>query len=115
MVGRSPVLVEVGEGDRRRTRDVHDGAQIDAFRGERACKRRAEAVIRECAEERRLALEARDRAADVEGRATRVRLDRAVEADNQVEERLSGDQYHGAISPEPRSMSVVGTMTRFVG
>ena len=115
VVGRSPVLVEVGEGDRRGQRDVHDGAQIDAFRGQRAGERRAEAVVGECAEERRVALEARDRAADVEGRATRMRLDRAVEADDQVEERLSGDQDHGAISPEPRSISVVGTMTRLVG
>ena len=31
------------------------------------------------------------------------------------EERLAGDQYHGAISPEPPGISVVGTTTRLDG
>ena len=112
-VAGDAVVVDLGERQRRRVVGAHDAVERHAVVGEQRLEPLAEAVARKAAEVGDRLLEPADRARGVERPAARMAVQvvgRALE--DEVVERLTADQDHGASSPLPRSISVVGTTTR---
>ena len=127
-VARAAGRVDLGERERRGLVGPDDRVEADGVLGEHALVGRPEAVTRQPSQEGDRLLEAPDRPRGVEGAPARVRADvlRTV-LEHEVEQRLAADEDDrfggdrlgcahepspGASSPEPRSMSTVGSSMR---
>jgi hypothetical protein len=84
--------VEARERERRGIVAPHDAAEVDAVVGEHPRVRRAEAVVRQAAEERDRLPQPADRAGGVEGAAAGMAREAAAGIGDEVVERLAADE-----------------------